>query len=629
MMRLRKSSVPGRRLMTAVVGSAAVLSLTAMVVPAPADPTCTSAQLPAVYPEDQLQEGQVATGYTVIHGTTRESFQGKILGVLHDQPLPGVDVILVQLSGAVIDETGGAAYGMSGSPFFIDGKFVGALIYGPPGGYGDQTIAGLMPAQRIVDLFGYPQGASTAKGTYPRSVRLSPTARRDAARVAGGSASGMPASLEQLRVPLAVSGLNDRGMRKLSKVLTKLHLPVVPYRASSASAAQPATAPQPFQPGDAASAVVSYGDVSLAGIGTVAATCGSDDVLFGHSLYFDGPTTLGLNGANIITVVKDPSGLIGPYKVGEVTDLHGVLDQDRFSGLRGTEAGTPPRYPVTVGVTNADLGTTRTGETDIVKQGVGASSPFAGIAPFAVLAEQDVAFDRLGSGTDTMSWTLTGTTSDGEPWSLTRENIVWSAYDASFDGIIELLNDLYQLASNDFTDVTFSALDWQSTMTDEQRSMKITDVSWATPGSDGFSSKHRIMVQPGQRIRLHVELTPFGETTPKVVRVTVVVPSSAQSGGNLLVRGGQAGGGGFGIAFGKRTAARSGQPKTFEDLVDQLARDEHNSDLVVQFDVPGGRGGADEVRRAQDAVVLGQRSFVVEVGGNQPPSVCSAAKHRC
>src|SRR5207237_6227378 len=121
-------------------------------------------------------------GWTVIQGTTPQSFDGDILGVLKDAVLPGVDIILVKLSDAVIDQTGGAAYGMSGSPFYIDGKFVGALIFGPPAGYGDQTIAGLMPAQRIVDLFDYPQGSSTASSRIPRVVHLSPAIRQHAAR---------------------------------------------------------------------------------------------------------------------------------------------------------------------------------------------------------------------------------------------------------------------------------------------------------------------------------------------------------------------------------------------------------------------------------------------------------------
>lgn len=44
----------------------------------------------------------------------------------------GGDLILVKVSGPVIDESNGIAQGMSGSPVYIDGKLLGAVAYGFP-----------------------------------------------------------------------------------------------------------------------------------------------------------------------------------------------------------------------------------------------------------------------------------------------------------------------------------------------------------------------------------------------------------------------------------------------------------------------------------------------------------------
>ena len=45
------------------------------------------------------------------------------------------------------------------------------------------------------------------------------------------------------------------------------------------------------------SSVISYGDLTSAGIGTLTATCGNEDLMFGHPFFWDGKTTMGMNGA--------------------------------------------------------------------------------------------------------------------------------------------------------------------------------------------------------------------------------------------------------------------------------------------------------------------------------------------
>jgi hypothetical protein len=94
--------------------------------PDPPLPECADTVTP-----DQLSTGQDGAGYTVRQGTTVESFDVKILGVMHDGIAPGRDLIIVDASGTPIDEAGGIWSGMSGSPVYtLDGKLIGAIAYG-------------------------------------------------------------------------------------------------------------------------------------------------------------------------------------------------------------------------------------------------------------------------------------------------------------------------------------------------------------------------------------------------------------------------------------------------------------------------------------------------------------------
>src|SRR5205823_4307626 len=189
-----------------------------------------------------------------------------VLGVLPDYILPGHDIILVKISGPVVDQVGGGFYGMSGSPVSIDGQLVGAVAYGPPAGYGDQTIMGLTPAQEMVDVLSYQDPSASSA---PRVVRLSSSTRARMARVAGEPASAVPAQLVRLRLPLAVSGLDGRAMTKLRRFVKKLGLPVVVYRSAPAATSSVSASSPALEPGGPVSAVISTGDLTMGAIGTV------------------------------------------------------------------------------------------------------------------------------------------------------------------------------------------------------------------------------------------------------------------------------------------------------------------------------------------------------------------------
>ncbi len=83
-------------------------------------------------PVSSVREGMHGLAKTVVHGTTIDTFNVDVLGVLKNKGANGGDLVLVKVSGPLIDKTNGIAQGMSGSPVYINGKLLGAVAYGFP-----------------------------------------------------------------------------------------------------------------------------------------------------------------------------------------------------------------------------------------------------------------------------------------------------------------------------------------------------------------------------------------------------------------------------------------------------------------------------------------------------------------
>ena len=108
-------------------------------------------------PPSDVREGMRGVAKTVVQGDTIEEFDVDVLGVLQQRG-PSGDLILVKVSGPVIEKTGGIAQGMSGSPVYIDGKLVGAIGYG--WGFADGTVGMVTPIGDMLKLWALPDKAA-------------------------------------------------------------------------------------------------------------------------------------------------------------------------------------------------------------------------------------------------------------------------------------------------------------------------------------------------------------------------------------------------------------------------------------------------------------------------------------
>ena len=138
-----------------------------------------------IFPLNEVVPGLMGVGKTVVAGQEIEEFNVEILGIIPQSP-PTPDLILVRLSGDVIDRTGGIASGMSGSPVYIDGALLGAVSYGYS--LADHRIAMLTPAQAMLDLMD----------------RIPAEAKQDLVY------SDIPPEMSALRSPVVVTGLGVR-----------------------------------------------------------------------------------------------------------------------------------------------------------------------------------------------------------------------------------------------------------------------------------------------------------------------------------------------------------------------------------------------------------------------------------
>nr|MBA2571157.1 hypothetical protein [Chloroflexota bacterium] len=102
-----------------------------------------------IKPANEVEEGMMGRGWTVVQGFDPSPFRVEILGKLRDGIAPGRDMIIVEVSDVAgrdfIDRAGGIWRGMSGSPVYIDGELIGAVAYGFS--LGPSKIGGVTPAE--------------------------------------------------------------------------------------------------------------------------------------------------------------------------------------------------------------------------------------------------------------------------------------------------------------------------------------------------------------------------------------------------------------------------------------------------------------------------------------------------
>jgi len=612
---------PRRGRAVVVVTAAALLALSALATPvaatvaavpsamafqaAPADPC------PAAVPVGEVTAGLTGVGYTVSAGTTPEPFTAEVIGVLRDGIAPGLDMIIVETDSPAIRAAGGIWAGMSGSPVYTsDGRLLGAVAYGLAG---PSSIGGITPAEEMLQLLGVPSAAAKP----PTRVRLSTALRDRIVRTGAASAAEAAAGMSQLRLPLGISGLAGEHFDKVAQAAAKSKkLAAVPFRASADPSA-PAS-PADITPGGNFAAALSYGDISFAGVGTTTAVCDGLALAFGHPFTFGGKVAFSAHAADALYV--QPDSLFGPFKVANPGGVVGTLDQDRLAAIRAGLGAGPVPIPVTSTVSGAGTGLTRTGTTQ-VNQDVDLPS----IAATHLLANLDRTVQKIGEGTSLVTWTVTGRTGGGKPFTLSRTNRFASQFDVSFESIFEMLDFLSLVQGQSFVEAHFSDTTITASADEVFRRYRIDKVLRKT-GPNRYAevnSRRPIRVRAGGTVQIRVRLTPYkNRGAVQNFDFTYRIPRDrAGSGGALEVVGGASA---FSedifCLFDPDACGEEGGVRNFSQILRRLDRQPRNDQLVATMTIdpaprPGSRPAVTKKVGTASQIVTGQRFIPVIVTG--------------
>ncbi|HET9647875.1 MAG TPA: SpoIVB peptidase S55 domain-containing protein [Microlunatus sp.] len=532
----------GTRSWQGVVGATAalVLGLGTLAAPAHADPEepppvgATPLDCPRPVEPADITPGMVGVGWTVVRGSTPQPFRVEVLGVLTDGIGAGRDMVIIEVSdyagSHVVDAGGGIWAGMSGSPVYVGGKLLGAVSYGFSAS--PSPIGGLTPASDMMDLLTL-SGASARRAVQasergPATVKLS-AAQRSA--VEARSSAPVPGStLEQLRTPLSVSGLNSKRLGKLRQEFSAADRPVIAYAGSRATGTVSMATPEPTSGGNFA-AVMSYGDVTIGGVGTTTAVCGPQALAFGHPADFTGKVSYGANDADSLTIVTDQT--FGSFKMANIGATVGTVDQDRLAGLRAKLGAGPATVPITSNIVNLDANRQRTGGTQV------AEPDYLTLATaYGIWANYDSTFDKIGRGFATTHWTITGTRAGGKTFSVERSNRWSDLSDPTNDPVYEIAGALGDLQSVQNEPVKITKVAFDSDISSAYQQLRVVKLAVSVNGGK-FTSASSLRVKAGATLTVRATVRAYQSTADENVLTTIKVPKKgAGRSGSLSVTGG-------------------------------------------------------------------------------------------
>jgi hypothetical protein len=462
---------------TAVTAGLCVTGAATLATPSQAAPgTCDTAYA------GTLTAGQAVHGLTVTQGTMPTGFDGSILGVMKDGIEPGVDLITAELSSTEIDQAGIWA-GMSGSPVYAeDGTLIGAVSYTLS--WGETGIAGITPWKDMEDWAGKPA---------PTRLKISAAAARQIAARTSVTRAQASQGFHELETPALVSGLSQRALDRVTR-----HRPFLTKGVTAAGRADVSPTESDIVAGGNLVATYSTGDILQGGLGTVTSVCNGRVVGFGHPMDFVGKTTLGLAVADTLFIQPDSVG--GSYKVANIGDVLGTIDQDRATGISGVLGTTPPDLAITSKVTyTPDSGDprSRTGTSHVQMPDAAAGTAF-----YELVANHQTVLDAYQPGSESQSWTVKGHSPTGS-FTLKGSNLYTDDYDIAYGSSWDLPDLLWLLRG--IHGVTVDSAHVTSNVDDSTDTLRIKGMQQLRGGQwTTLDKQHPALARAGHRLTLRL-----------------------------------------------------------------------------------------------------------------------------
>ena len=587
------------------------------------------AALPEIIGLKELQPGMWGTGYTVIDASGEiRPFDVQVVGILGDNSKMSAKRILVNLSGPLIEETGGAISGMSGSPIYFNGRLAGALSAGYKDMYPTQRIM-LTPIEDMLKIWDYPdtrnktrmpqldlaqmkaerekfqadQEAKAKEGKEPAEEKVAEdsvaqseiheeqagaeaqdeeTATDEEAEVESGS----EAPLEHKTTYFA-SGFGAQGLKMLQSKMSPLGIQVDYDNTWDNGVSMMSVRPNAvLQPGSPVGVAMSIGDFTFGSMGTVTAVDGNRVLAFGHSYTHRGNVNYFMTDADVISTIHGPtSGM----KLGNVQGIIGRVNQDRQDGIGGILGQFPQTVPVIVTVHDKDTGREITYNTMVAYD----EEVLAALAPVVVYSSINTTLDRQDASTASLQFSLRS--SYGKDGLISRRNMFYDGGDVAKVAVTELNDILAVILGNKEKEADM--LDLKVDVTIDKGRKTATLIS-AVP------SKQEVV--PGEEITFDTTIKPYRGEKIKL-SVPYKVPEHQQPGQLAL----DVHGGGLvnvaKILLAQQQATEAGaKPAEEEPTVDvqlqNMLSSNCNNDIVIESTVEVPQNDAElkeSIRQAQ------------------------------
>lgn len=587
------------------------------------------AALPEIIGLKELQPGMWGTGYTVIDASGEiRPFDVQVVGILGDNSKMSAKRILVNLSGPLIEETGGAISGMSGSPIYFNGRLAGALSAGYKDMYPTQRIM-LTPIEDMLKIWDYPdtrnktrmpqldlaqmkaerekfqadQEAKAKEGKEPAEEKAAEEAVAQSEiheEQAGAEAqdeetatneeaeveSGSEAPLEHKTTYFA-SGFGAQGLKMLQSKMSPLGIQVDYDNTWDNGVSMMSARPNAvLQPGSPVGVAMSIGDFTFGSMGTVTAVDGNRVLAFGHSYTHRGNVNYFMTDADVISTIHGPtSGM----KLGNVQGIIGRVNQDRQDGIGGILGQFPQTVPVIVTVHDKDTGREITYNTMVAYD----EEVLAALAPVVVYSSINTTLDRQDASTASLQFSLRS--SYGKDGLISRRNMFYDDGDVAKVAVTELNDILAVILGNKEKEADM--LDLKVDVTIDKGRKTATLVS-AVP------SKQEVV--PGEEITFDTTIKPYRGEKIKL-SVPYKVPEHQQPGQLAL----DVHGGGLvnvaKILLAQQQATEAGaKPAEEEPTVDvqlqNMLSSNCNNDIVIESTVEVPQNDAElkeSIRQAQ------------------------------
>ena len=535
-----------KRLLAACLSASLLLGSTAM------------AALPEIISLQDVKPGMWGTGYTVVDSSGEiRPFDVEVVGILGDNSKMSAKRILVNLYGDLIEETGGAISGMSGSPIYFGGRLAGALSAGYKDMYPTQRIM-LTPIEDMLKIWQYPDTLNRTKFPQLDLKKLKAEREKFQAAEAKKEADGKAASDEHEDASVAVpdeheadpvadtevaevqdaaaeaekdaaadvsadteekntyfaSGFGSKGMKLLQEGMGRLGMKLDYDNVWDAGASvMQARTDAVLAPGSPVGVALSVGDFSFGAMGTVTAVDDKKILAFGHPYTHRGNVNYFMTDAQVISTIHGPTN---GMKLGNVNGIIGRINQDRQDGVGGILGQMPQTVPVIVTVHDRDTGRSVTYNSMLAYD----EEVVSVLAPVVVYSSISNTLDRQDGSTASLKFSLRS--NYGEKGLIERRNMFYDAEDVAKVSIGELNDILGVILGNKEKEPDLFDLKVDVTV---ERGRKTATLISAVP------SKKDVL--PGEKITFDTTIQPYRGEKIKVT-VPYTVPK-AQEPGNLAL----------------------------------------------------------------------------------------------